>query len=204
MTKKIKKKWLPTGCILIGFVVMIAGSCENPELAGSRMELDKATTQLKTAQAENQSLKQKLSQLEKVVRQLHIEKEMLAAKQNECDQWSKKIIANHGTGIWYLDEFTLPVFVKSMPDATVVLIISELNQRYEKDRLPKLSLKKMANATAIIGVDDGDILTLQMGTHGATSYIQSAFFSITSVSGIDCVLFEFQEGDHAIPGKYCR
>ena len=190
--------------MLIGFGVMLVLACENTELSKHQAALEKTTAELKTARAENQSLKQKISQLEKAVQRLHIEKEMLAAKQNECDQWSKKIIANHGVGVWYIDEFTLPVFVKSMPNATVVDIIRELNQRYEKDRLPKLVFKKTVKRTAVISVDDVAYLTQQMGTHGATSYIQSALFSITSVAGIDCVLFDFKEGDHAIPGKYCR
>ena len=204
MKLKRKHNFFAVTCSLMILFIMVPMACNDPELAKNRNELERKTAELKRLQVENQTLKQKNSQLEKAVQTLSIEKEMLVAKQSEWDQWSQKIIANHGAGIWYLDEFTLPVFVKPMPGATATDIIRELNLRYAKDQLPKLILKKLSDTSVTIGVDNVNFLTQQMGTSGATSYIQSAFFSITSIAGIDCVHFEFKEGDHAIPGKYCR
>jgi hypothetical protein len=43
-----------------------------------------------------------------------------------------------------------------------------------------------------------------MGSHGATSYINTVIYSITSIKDIDCIWFDFVKGDHAVPGEYCR
>jgi hypothetical protein len=53
-------------------------------------------------------------------------------------------------------------------------------------------------------VDDAAKLTRRMGSFGARSYIRSTLYSLTSLPGVDCVHFHFQEGDHASPGRYCR
>lgn len=55
-----------------------------------------------------------------------------------------------------------------------------------------------------IGVDDDERLSRRMGSFGARSHINAVTYTITSVKDIDCISLEIEEGDHAVPGEYCR
>jgi hypothetical protein len=43
-----------------------------------------------------------------------------------------------------------------------------------------------------------------MGSAGANCYLGEVVYSVTSIDGINAVIFEFKEGSHAVPGKYSR
>lgn len=58
--------------------------------------------------------------------------------------------------------------------------------------------------TAFIAIPDSKILTQQMGSAGTESFMISTTFSFTELKGINCVKFDFKEGDHGIPGVYDR
>ncbi len=58
--------------------------------------------------------------------------------------------------------------------------------------------------TAFVSIPDSQVLTRQMGTAGAQSFMISATYSFTELKGITHVSFDFAEGDHAIPGVYSR
>jgi hypothetical protein len=47
-------------------------------------------------------------------------------------------------------------------------------------------------------------ITQQMGTSGADDYMTTTTFTLTELKGIKYVNFDFEEGDHAVPGTYSR
>lgn len=71
---------------------------------------------------------------------------------------------------------------------------------------PKVQVKFVGTSddTAFISIPDSEVLTQQMGTAGAESFMISTTFSFTELKGIKYVSFDFKEGDHAIPGVYNR
>lgn len=62
----------------------------------------------------------------------------------------------------------------------------------------------VSNDTAFVSIPDSKVLTQQMGSAGAESFMVSTTFSFTELKGISCVSFDFEEGDHGIPGVYNR
>jgi hypothetical protein len=71
---------------------------------------------------------------------------------------------------------------------------------------PRIQIKflRTSNDTAFVSIPDSKVLTQQMGTAGAESYMISTTYSLTELEGINHVSFAFEEGDHAIPGVYNR
>ncbi len=71
---------------------------------------------------------------------------------------------------------------------------------------PRVQIKFIgtSNDTAFISIPDSEVLTQQMGTAGAESFMISTTFSFTELHGIKYVSFDFEEGDHGIPGVYDR
>lgn len=71
---------------------------------------------------------------------------------------------------------------------------------------PKVQIEfiRTSNDTTFIFIPDSEVLTQQMGTAGAKSFIISTTFSFTELKGISYVSFDFEEGDHGIPGVYTR
>jgi hypothetical protein len=154
----------------------------------------------------------KIQELSAQIDQLRIENQRLKAKndflasQNEVIQpRTQQLIACYGTGIWdYGDDINYPVFVKSMKGAGVRDVIDELNVRFQKDKQPKITIKKKEDRTVFIGVDNEEQLGEQMGSNGTLSYMTAVTYSLISVKGIDCVFFDIGEHEHASPGKYCK
>jgi len=70
--------------------------------------------------------------------------------------------------------------------------------------LPVLVFQKISKNTAYIKIVNDFYLTQQMGTTGADAFLAKATFTLTEYEGVDSVYFIFEEGDHAIPGKYSR
>ena len=166
--------------------------------------LKEADEELESVKAENMRLTEEMGKLQEDVNTLERKNTILSGTCERLDAWSKKLADGYGPGIWYMDESTLPVFVKSMKSSDVNGIVQELNERFSRDHLPDVILKKVDDNTAYLGIDDDDLLTRRMGSHGARSYINAVTYSITSVKGIDCIWLDFEEGDHAAPGEYCR
>ncbi|MCP4625188.1 MAG: hypothetical protein GY850_16945 [bacterium] len=114
------------------------------------------------------------------------------------------MVDRYGPVIWDVDKFMCPVFSRSVKAGKLGDIIKEINNDNKKQGLPKIFLKKIDSGAAFVGVEDEEMLTQQMGSHGAANYMKSVTYSLASVEGIDCVFFIFKWGDHAVPGEYCR
>lgn len=63
---------------------------------------------------------------------------------------------------------------------------------------------RTSNDTAFISIPDSKVLTQQMGSAGAESFMISTTFSLTELKGINYVSYDFEEGDHSRPGVYNR
>ncbi|MBE9503501.1 MAG: hypothetical protein IME96_04940 [Proteobacteria bacterium] len=115
------------------------------------------------------------------------------------------LIEGYETGLWSTEDTDIyPIYKKPLKAADVQTLISELNNEFTKSGLPKVVFQKKENNIVFIGIDDAEQLTQRMGSSGALSYMASVTYSITSVKGVDCVSFKFEEGDHAVPGQYCH
>lgn len=71
---------------------------------------------------------------------------------------------------------------------------------------PRIDLKfiKTSNDTAFISIPDSEVMTQQMGSAGAMNYLVSTTYTFTELMGINHVSFDFEEGDHGVPGVYNR
>jgi hypothetical protein len=192
--------------------------CANSELEETKHELKEAKEKIsvlelalkdangkiESAKSENRKLSDQIAKVQEDFKKLRITNSIVTTSYEEMKVWTKKLVGGYGPGLWYFDESKHPVFVKPMKSSDVKGIIQELNERFQGDHLPKIILQKIADKRVYIGVDDEDLLTQRMGSHGATSYINTVIYSITSIKDIDCIWFDFVEGDHAVPGEYCR
>jgi len=71
---------------------------------------------------------------------------------------------------------------------------------------PRVQVKfiRVSNDTAYIAIPDSKVLTQQMGSSGAESFMITTTYHFTELKGIKYVSFYFEEGDHAMPGVYNR
>jgi spore germination protein GerM len=89
----------------------------------------------------------------------------------------------------------------SQKSRTLNQMIQMLN---EKNPQIQIELVKTSNDTAFVKIEKSDFLTQQCGTAGADSYLASVVYNLTEFKNIECVNFDFELGDHAVPGKYSR
>jgi hypothetical protein len=68
----------------------------------------------------------------------------------------------------------------------------------------RIQFNGTSNDTAFVSIPVSTVLTQQMGSSGAESYMISTTYSFTELKGINNVFFDFEEGDHGIPGVYNR
>lgn len=68
----------------------------------------------------------------------------------------------------------------------------------------QIKFVRTSNDTAYISIADSKVLTQQMGSAGAESFMISTTFSFSELKDIHFVSFDFKEGDHGVPGVYNR
>jgi len=93
---------------------------------------------------------------------------------------------------------------KPMGISSLLALITALNRTHKDAKQPNIELLGVERDTAIVTIDDPDLLSQQMGSTGAMCYLAGATFTLTSLKGVDSVWFDFPEGDHASPGRYDR
>jgi len=189
----MKYQFLHFFSIVCLFIIVISG-CDNKsqttKLSEAKVKISKLTSENKKLQDQNN--------------ELVLQKETLLINHQELQEWTKKLVNRYGPGVWYMDESTMPIFIKPIKSGDVKEIIKEINLKFKQDGLPLIVLTKTKGNTAYVRIIDAPLLTQRMGTHGSTSYLNAVTYSLASVDQIDCVMFDFKEGDHAIPGKYCK
>ena len=160
-------------------------------------QLNEANAKIAELTSENQKLREQNSELRQF-------QETLMIDHKELKEWAEKLVDGYGPGIWYISDSINPLFVKPVTSGNINEIIRELNQKFKQDRLPLITLFEIKGETVYVRIGDAEILTQQMGTHGASTYLNAITYSLASVNEIKCVIFDFEEGDHAVPGKYCK
>jgi hypothetical protein len=153
------------------------------------------------------ALQQEIRQLEERRHQCTMVESRLSGCRTQVQQleaWAGALVEGYGPGIWTAGEYFRPVYDREPRQSTVPDIIAELNDYHRKHNNPLLVLKKIDGRTLVIGVSDDRRLTTQMGSSGAQEYLQTAAYSLTSLDRVNCVSFDFEEGDHAAPGRFCR
>ncbi len=185
----------------IGLGVACSNNAESPEMAE---QLVAANREIQTLQTENQGLKDAYHQLSERYDTLQLDCTNLKIQNNELTSWAKQLTEKFGPAIWYFGKDERPLPYKSMKNATADLLVQELNTLFKASDLPMVSLNKTMGHTAYVRIIGDRQLTQQMGTTGATGYIEVVTYTLTSLSTIDSVEFEFKEGDHALPGRYTR
>ncbi|HMR91977.1 MAG TPA: hypothetical protein PKC69_06670 [Chitinophagaceae bacterium] len=64
--------------------------------------------------------------------------------------------------------------------------------------------EKVSGDTVFVKIPNSQYLTQQMGSSGPPGYFALATYSLTELKGIRYVRFDFEEGDHAMPGTFSR
>ncbi|MDQ3392711.1 MAG: hypothetical protein M3512_01150 [Bacteroidota bacterium] len=88
------------------------------------------------------------------------------------------------------------------PEAISPEVVTFANNEHWK-KVP-VQVRKISNDTIYLKVDGGKVLTQEMGSAGAASYMATTTYNYTEIIGINYVNFIFEEGDHARPGTYQR
>jgi hypothetical protein len=122
----------------------------------------------------------------------------------ELNAWSQALVAGYGTGVWYFSEWERPLFVRAINTESAWDILTAINALLSEDGYPEVRLQQVADRTAYVTLSDEQYLTQRMGTAGAESYLMVVTYSLASLPHIDCVAFDFEAGEHALPGLYCR
>lgn len=129
----------------------------------------------------------------------------LKSQYKRLERWASDLAKGYGPGIWvYSDDHQWPLYGRKPRDASVRGIVDELNEPRRQAGAPLLVLQGVEEGVVRIGVDNALKLTTQMGSAGANSYIMTTVYSLASLPEVECVHFEFEEGDHAAPGRYCN
>ena len=90
-------------------------------------------------------------------------------------------------------------------EAQIQELISEFNKNYNQtDEMPQLKWIKTEGDTIFVKVLNDNYLTQRMGSAGAGEFMKQAVLTLTEMEEIKYVDFNFEEGDHAAPGKYDR
>ena len=80
-------------------------------------------------------------------------------------------------------------------------LINEINAAWDGI---KLEFRKISHDTLYVAIPESAVLTQQMGSSGAYSYIASTTFTLTELKQIKFVTYDFEEGDHLSPGTMKR
>lgn len=80
-------------------------------------------------------------------------------------------------------------------------LIEEINASWDGI---ELVFRSISHDTIYVCIPASDVLTKQIGSSGAYSYIASTTYTLTELKNIHFVNYEFEEGDHLGPGTMKR
>jgi hypothetical protein len=178
--------------------------CAEDRARNLAVELEQSKDRIEMLNHERTVLKKQVSRLQSEYDELVSEYENLKVKEVHLSQWCRQMAESFGPGVWFIGTDERPLPQKSIPDATPALLVGELNVLFEKANLPQIFLVEIKAGTAYVRISHDAQLTQQMGSTGATSYLQAVTYTLTSLPDIAYVDFDFEEGDHAAPGLYSR
>ncbi len=118
------------------------------------------------------------------------------------------VVYDSTEAIWEYDynQQTEEFQIKQLRSVDRETLTGETLEKIINKTWPGVQIKfiRTSNDTAYISIPDSEVLTQQMGSAGAESFMISTTFSLTELKGINYVSFDFKEGDHGIPGVYNR
>ena len=188
--------------LLIAVSLVVLG-CQKNEINELTNDLVKLETSLTAADKKigkleslNDHLKQQIEEAGSKYNNLYIQKK-------ETDEWIGAIVKRIGPCVWAMGPFEKPLPEEIIPKATPKDLIAKLNIRFQNTNSPEATLVDVNDHFAFIKIFEDEKLTQQMGTFGASAYINSIVYTLYSIDEINCVNLDFKEGDHAFPGTYC-
>lgn len=189
--------------VFLLLIPLFAG-CGTDKIDALTAELAQSDKELKALSAEHQQLLERCNGVQHELAELQSAHENLEIKNADLAEWSKLVAAQFGPSVWYIGPDERPLPYKRLKTSSVSVLAHELNQLFGRAQLPHFSLGGIKGDTAYVRVKDDRRLTQEMGTTGATAYIQAITYTLTSLPEIKYVDFDFREGSHAVPGKYSR
>jgi hypothetical protein len=188
---------------VISMAIGVTG-CGEDKAGRLAAEVEQSRSTIAMLNSEKNQLIDQISRLQSDYDDLRSDYENLKVKETELSQWCRQMAEDFGPGIWFVGKDERPLPQQSIPNATAARLIDELNRMFKQSQLPQVILVQLNGDTAVVRISNEQQLTQQMGSTGATSYLQAVTYTLTSLPGIDYVEFDFQEGDHAAPGRYSR
>lgn len=194
--------------LIMSFLVAFLASCQKESNNQVRLDqLNLENESLKKEIVDTIELRKKIILLTETVSELKNklidnEHQLLASEHQLQDlprqvkQKLRKFLADKHSGIWDCGCNANCIEPKTeIKSANVKQIIKALNMN--------LILKSINGNTIFIKQDNAK-WPVNMGSSGALCILARVVFSLTSVKGIEYVDFEFDYGDHASPGRFCR
>lgn len=118
--------------------------------------------------------------------------------------FGEAIIDQNDPSVWIYDyDADIPVKNREVLKDTLSLEqwVDFFNAQNDKVHL---EFVKLNGDTLFVKISDSAVLTQQMGTAGADGYLSIATYTLTESQLVNFVHFDFEEGDHAMPGVYSR
>ncbi len=201
--KTRKSDYMTNKAMLLIVVSLVMLGCQKSEINELKNDLVKLETSLIAAdkrieklQSLNDNLKQQIEKAGSKYSNLYIQKK-------DTDEWIGAIVKRIGPCVWGIGPFEKPMPEEIIPKATPKDLIAKLNKLFQNTNSPEATLVDVKDHIAIIKIVQDKKLTQEMGTFGASAYINSIVYTLYSVDEINCVNLDFEEGDHAFPGTYC-
>lgn len=188
--------------LLIAVFLIVLG-CQKNEIDGLKSDLVKLETSLAAADKKIGKLKSSNDHLKQQIEKAGSKYNNLYIQKKETDEWIGAIVKRIGPCIWAMGPFEKPLPEKILSKATPKELITGLNIRFQKTNSPEATLVDVKDHIAFVKIIEDEKLTQQMGTFGASAYINSIVYTLYSVDEINCVDLDFKAGDHAFPGTYC-
>jgi hypothetical protein len=195
---------IPSSSVVLVTLLLLATGCNNGKPPASEAALAECRQTRQALRTQNDQLQEQLSLVQSRTGDLQSEIDNLTIKNNELAQWSRQVAARFGPSVWFVGPDEKPLPHQSIPNASPQRLLRRLNELFKQSGLPRAVLQKIEGDTAFIRILEQQRLTQEMGTTGATAYLQAITYTLTSIPSIQYVALDFEAGDHAIPGRYSR
>ena len=189
--------------VFLVLVVLLLQGCQDNEIIELKTDLQGLETRLTDANKKIEALESQNNSFRQKLEEAYFKYENLQIQKTEMDEWTGYIIKGFGPCIWAGGQFERPIPLEPVGNGTPDNLLAKLNAVFKRTDSPVATLSKIENGTAFIKIADDEKLTQGMGTSGAANYINSIAYTLLSVKSIQCVDFDFEEGDHAFPGREC-
>ncbi len=195
---------IPRGCVVLTTLLLLAVGCNNDKAPASGAALAECRQERDALRAQNDQLEEQIARVQSKAEDLQSQIDNTTIKNNELAQWSRQVAERFGPSVWFVGPDEKPLPYQSIANASPQLLLHRLNELFKQSHQPRAILQKIEGDTAFIRIAEEQRLTQEMGSTGATAYLQAVTYTLTSIPSIQYVAFDFEAGDHAMPGRYSR